>query len=307
MKRLTSIIAIALVCSGAFAQTKEKAPKYSPQAGDFSIGLSINPMAAANYQPKNGDFLGEFITTKAGNPQQMFMVGQPLVSVRMKYMISEKLAFKATVGFSGSQSNYREYVKDDYICNVENPKIDAKTIDAVNASVNGGAATIGLEGFLGKGALRFIFGGSLYYAIGGGHINFNYGNKYAPYNGFNPTTMWMTTKDAANSLNEFTSPVLGITNGRPLCRNTIGVNQQVGLMVDAGLECFVYDRISVGLTASIVPIAFGWQGQTYSVYEGYSTISQDIQTWNKLVSPGSRALTYGTDNLAINISVNYYF
>lgn len=306
MKRIISTIIIAMVCTSAFAQ-KEKAPKYSPEAGDLSIGFNINPMAVSGYMPKTGEFLGDFITTKEKDPKQMYMAGQPLVSVRLKYMLSDKLALKASLGFSGSQSYYREYVKDDYAQNIENPKLDAKTVDLVTESINGGAATIGIEGFLGKGMLRFVFGGSLYYSIGAGHTNFKYGNAYAPYNGFNPTTMWMTKMGGDNSLNEFKTGTLGIAAGRPLCRNTRGVNQQLGIMVDAGLECFVYDRISVGLTASIIPVAFAWQGQTWTVYEGYSTTTQDIQTYNDLVSPGSRALTYGTSNLGVNISVNYYF
>jgi len=306
MKRIIAMTLALVLGFSAMAQDKAKADRFQPKAGDWSIGLSINPMAASGfkYQPGTGEFIGAYIEGLAGNPEQMYIVGQPVTSFRYKRFITDKFAVKASLGFSGSSNTYKEYVSSD-LAVWKDANSQEQVVDKAKANLGGGSLAIGVEGNLGKGALRFVYGLELVYSMGAGTMNFEYGNAFAPYNSYAPTTMGMAAKDG--SLNEYKDEKLGIAWARPAVRNEIGLVQQVGLLFELGAEYFVYDRMSIGLTASILPAAYTWQGQTWGIYEGYSTYSMKIEQYNRLVSPGSHALTYGTGNLGINISLNYYF
>ena len=52
---------------------------------------------------------------------------------------------------------------------------------------------------------------------------------------------------------------------------------------------------------------FSFQPQTYTIYEGFSSLSGKVEQYNGLVSPGSNALLYGTENLGCRLTLNYYF
>lgn len=309
MKKIFTIAILVLVCGAASAQ-KDKGERFSPKAGDWSLGVSINPVAAGGfkYQPKASEFVGDYLLTAGKNPQQMFMLSQPLASIRLKYFLSDKWAFKASLGFSGSAINYKEYVKDDWAL-ANDPTSEALVVDEVKGKLNGGGLALGFESNLGKGPVKFIFGLGLIYSFGGGVIDFKYGNEFASFNGFKPTTIGMAdmTGSAGENLNDFTDPKQGIDWARPAERNNIGICQQLGLTLNAGIEWFVVDRISVGLTADFIPVAINFQPQTWGLYEGYSKNSEKVEKYARLVSPGSNAITYGLNNLGVNISVNYYF
>ena len=56
-----------------------------------------------------------------------------------------------------------------------------------------------------------------------------------------------------------------------------------------------------------------FQPQTYTTYEGYTSLAiaggsdeGSVIEYNKLVSPGSTGLLYGTNNFGLRLSLNYY-
>lgn len=312
MKRIIStIVLLAAVSAASFAQNEAR-EKFSPKAGDYSVGININPMAASafKFQPKAGEFAGTWINSIAANPEQMFYISpNSLLAVQVKYMLSSKTALKASIGFSGSYISYKEYIDDD-ARKYYDPASQAQTVDALNSKVNGGSLVIGLESMLGKGSLKFTVGGSIAYAIGGGVLDFKYGNGYDNINGFKPTTSSWTTAGAEGSLNEYDvtkKTEMGFSSVRPLRRYNMGACQSLGLLVDLGLEWFFYENFSCGAKVSVLPLLVNFQPQTYSVYEGYSNFTKNIETDNLLVSPGSIGLNYGLDNLGVNLSLNYWF
>ena len=58
---------------------------------------------------------------------------------------------------------------------------------------------------------------------------------------------------------------------------------------------------------NFTPIMYTFQPQTYTIYEGFSTNTGKVEKYNGLVSPGSDAFLYGTENIGLRLSVNYYF
>lgn len=307
MRRLIASVLVLLLACSAFAQKTER-EHFTPKKGNYSFGVSINPLAGAScFQPNANDFAGTWINGLCGNPQEMFMLSpHSLASVRFKYFASEKLAVKASLGFTGSHINYKEYVQDDYAHYLDATS-EAKVVDHVKSDLNGASIMVGIESNLGKGAVRFTYGLSFLYAIGGGNVTFKYGNEFGSYNNWKPSTM--AEMQDKGKLNDYDSDnaKFGIAYARPVKRNNIGYIQDLGLAVDLGIEWFVVDRISLALNASVLPLLFTWQGQTWGAYEGYSTLTENVHSYNRLVSPGSTGLVYGIGNLGLDISLSYWF
>jgi hypothetical protein len=106
-------------------------------------------------------------------------------------------------------------------------------------------------------------------------------------------------------LDDFRSK-LGIAYARPVKRYNSGYIHGLGVQVDAGLEFFLAERISLGLAMTFTPIMGVFQPKTYSEYEGFSTNTGRVESFNELVSPGSNALLYGTENIGCRLTLSYY-
>lgn len=310
---ILSLAALTLMSMSAVAQVDgtQKAPRFSPKRGDWSIGATFNP-ATLSYrlkmQPKHGEFAGEFIEGMASSKKQMFILSQdPLASFRFRYFLSDKLTFRATLGLNGSHIDYREYVDDD-LAKAANPDSKNQVVDAVISNLNSGSLAVGLQYMAGTGPLRFIAGFGVTYSIAGGGLSFNYGNTMTPENRV-PSSMPMTrpaTSGTAASFNDFQAD-LGITYARPTERYNVGYIHGVGINADMGVEWFMSGRLSLAGAMTFTPLMFVFQPQTWSKFEGYSTKTGLVEKYNDLVSPGSHAVLYGTENIGINISLNYYF
>ncbi len=304
-------IACAFLCLGMGAIAQNSSDNGSqksfakPTGGDFSIGIRFNPIAASKasdmVQTAAGDFVGNSIRDledKGTHPHQMFFLTQdPMVSIQGKYMLSSKMSLRASVGFGGGVFNYREYVQDD-AAKAVNEYSEAVVTDKIRATYTNGGVNLGVE-FNTTGRLRFVGGGSLVYAWGGGEIEYEYGNKMTIENQ-NPTVMDKVTMD------EFDGTA-SIKSARPLDAYNIGVSHGFGLSLDMGVEWLFVEHVSLGARVSLIPVMFAVQPQTYSVYEGYDSVLNKVVEYNQLVSEGSSYLLYGTQNISLSFSLNYYF
>lgn len=287
-------------------------PEYGPKKGDWSVGVSFNP-ATLSYrlklQPDNGEFAGAFIADKATAQKQMFILSQdPLAALRIRYFVSDNWAFRTTLGLNGSHIDYKEYVQDDLAKSV-NPLSENKVVDGIISGMNSLSLAVGAQYVSGRGPLKFVAGFSAVYAIAGGELDFYYGNAFTDLNRI-PSSMPMTMPAAAGSsdpsLNDFKS-VMGITYGRPVKRFCVGYVRGLGMSADMGVEWFMTEKLSLAGAMTFTPLMYVWQPQTYAVYEGFSSYTGKVEQYNDLVSPGSHALLYGTENIGFNISLNYFF
>lgn len=306
MKRF--ILALALLCLVATAASAQKlAESYkTPKKGDWAIGVTFNPASmgsAIALQPKNGEFAGEYLEGLAANPKQMFIMSKdPMAAIKFKYYTSSQSAFRMSVGINGSLVNYREYVQDD-LAKTLNPNSQNLVVDRATSSMNSLSLMLGKEWSKGSKAVRFIYGVDVMYTVAGGNIFFKYGNALTDLNRA-PSTMPMT--QSGGELNNFIDKSWGIAYGRPVKRNNIGYVHGIGISADAGLEIFLAENISLGAALNFTPIMVTFQPQTYTVYEGFSAKTGKVEQVNGLVSPGSNALLYGTQNIGCRISLTYY-
>ncbi len=299
-----SILGIVLLFNHSiFAQQKPIPEGFLPEAGSTAVGFSINPIAGIRVTNlfKDNAFVGNTIASTGSLPHQMFLLAQePMASIRVKHKLSNVIAVKGSVGFSGGYFNYQEYVADDQ-ARLINPLSEDVVADAIKFNMASGGVSVGIEFTGGERKLRFVGGVNLLYAFGGGKIKFDYGNEITAFNQV-PTCMPLIT----DSLNNFQGGG-GLQYARPLERYNIGFEHGVGLSCDLGLEWFIVPRLSLGAAVTFTPIMVVFQPQTYTIFEGYSSARSEVVEYNKLVSPGSTYLLYGTENLGMSLSIHYYF
>ena len=307
---MKKLIFVALLCSlavSAAAQDK------LPSAGAFSFGVTFNPAAKTGdvqFQPETGDFAGEYILGLGDCPKQMYMLAKdPLAAFNMRLQFSDYVAFKATLGCNGSKVNYKEFVTDDVAVKA-NPTSTDKVVDIVTSNMNMVSLGAGLEFYQGFGSLRLTTGVGAVYAVASGNMQFAYGNEITSENK-TPTTMGMTQKKVGDTptLNESkgvsnTGPKIGWS--RPLERKNVGVNTGIGITCDMGLEYFLTDKIAIGGALAFTPFMVVKQGKTYSLYEGWATNGNALVTYEDLVSPGSNAVLYGTENFSFRLSISCF-
>lgn len=303
-----AISSMVLFLSAIVSLSGQEKSVYTPEKGDWAVGVVFNPASMSSQmlaQPKAGQFLGDWISSNASSPHQMFMLSQdPVAALRFKYRTSRNWSLRMSVGFNGSVVNYREYVPDDMALAL-NPESQNLVVDNVRSELNSGSFMLGMEYMSGTGTVRFVIGADLLYSVAGGHLYFDYGNRMTDLNHV-PSSMPMTSEMKDGSLNDFTSRH-GISYGRPLDRYNSGYIHALGLSFDMGIEVFLNSNISAGLTMNFTPVAVAFQPETYTVYEGFSTYTGKVENYTGFVSPGSSALLYGIENIGARISLNYYF
>lgn len=315
MKKLLTLISLALLVSlslSAQSKSEKKAP-WKPQAGNFSFGITFNPMAMAgkSYQPGTGDYAGNFVEAFGTDPKQMFILGkEPLASFMLKYRMSEHLSLRGNIGFTGSLINYKEYVDDDAALR-ENSLSQAKTVDVIHNKLNSVSLGVGVEMHKNIGAFQFNLGAGLLWAVGGGSISTTYGNPLNEEGGWKRSTMpYLRVSADPNSptLNQFAAidTKNAIANGYLVESYNQGYVHGLGLSVDMGVEWFCLPQVSVALSLTMTPVMGIFQPQTWSIYEGYSSWTNRVDQYNKLISPGSNAILYGTETFGFRFSLNYY-
>jgi hypothetical protein len=308
MKRFISALAlICLIATSASAQKSEKS-YYTPKKGDWAVGVIFNPASLGSklaIQPKHGEFAGTYVQGLALDKRQMFIMSQdPVAGIRFKYHTSNKSALRISAGLNGSVVNYREYVTDDRAVAL-NPNSTNKVVDNAQSAFNSVSLMVGNEWKLGEKAVKFVFGFDVMYTVAGGKLRYQYGNAITEYNKV-PSTMPMLDTTTNEGVNDWVENA-AIPYARPVRSYNQGYIHGIGISVDMGLECFVAERLSLGVALNFTPLMFTIQPRTWTTYEGFNNWSGKVEEFTNLVSPGSNALLYGTENIGCRISMQYYF
>jgi hypothetical protein len=300
MKKYTLLLAFAMICFTAISAQKND---HVPPAGSSAIGIVVNPVSGirANSIFQAGDFIGNAIVAQAASPYQMFILADPMISFRYKYKINSTTAFRASLGFSGAKFNYKEFILDDITHKVD-PLSTDQVEDIIHFGMIGGGMNVGLEFSGGTGNLRFTGGFGVVYSFGGGSMRFTYGNTMTEDN---PAPTVMPLIDSLRGKGYFYD--INLANARPLERYNVGIEHAFGLSLDLGIEWFFAKNLSLGASVNLTPLIFAIQPETYTNFEGYSITDKSVMNFAKKISSGSNYLLYGTENIGLLISINYYF
>ena len=307
MKRLMSIILVALLALPLFAQETATAPKtkkvakdhseWLPKQGDWSVGFSLNPLATFvgnAFNGKTDNSLGDL----AGEPllEDKLGMANPMVSIMGSYMFSDQLALHANIGFGYSHKKTNEYVLDDAALFFD-PFSRVKVIDANIYDKAYGSIALGAEYRVGKTLpVQGVFGFGLNYAFGQTSRTYTYGNAITEMNQ-KPTVADPALYEAVAGY---------MPNARKLHTEATDLIHMVGGYVSVGVECFVAPKVALGASVNF-GIYYEVNPACANIYEGWNTLSQQVEEFTELVAPASHGFHIGTDNIGANLYLAFYF
>lgn len=296
-----SLLLLASAASAQEVQVAKKGNRMTPSKGDFSVGFTFNPVALSKklkYQPSIGTFAGDWVGSQAEYPHQMFFLStDPLASFLVKYRFTDHWGIRASLGFTGSRTNYKEYLVDDYAKHMSMNQesggySDKLVVDVITAKLLGLTVGVSAEYTKNFGALSVIAGFGIQYALGGGSMSFKYGNDYiyeeeggGRWINYKPTTTAYTqmktnelepgvlnpyeNKDGTYIYNGFDTRCLSKSaTVRPADRYNIGYSNGIGITCDMGIEWFFAGKMSLTAAITFTPLMVLFQTETYATFEG---------------------------------------
>ena len=296
---LSLLVATAAFADGADKPTPEdKAKKdYSswlPAQGDMSVGFALDPLATFAGNLFNGN-LDNTLGNLAGEP--LLSLPTPCVSIMGTYMLTNQLALRANIGFGYSLKQDNFFVQDDAALAL-NDLSNAKVTDRIHSQLLSGSFSAGIEYRLGKRLpIQGVFGAGLSYACGMATATYAYGNAITELNQ-NPS---MNSNMPAT---ETVTPYL--PNARLLSVQSSDMIHMVGVYGSVGVEWFVTPKVALGANVNLGIYYELNPSQTF-VYEGWNTITEQVDQHTELVAPASHGFHFGTDNIGANLYMAFYF
>lgn len=285
MKRIITSAAMAclLFLNASYATAQENtAPVYTPEAGDFSVGVDLIPL----FRTIGGAF-NDSETPVGGHPfLEENMLCKPNVSIIGKYMFSDKWGIKVDLGLMVKSNNYRSYVQDDKMV-VLDPLSEAKVVDRERITKTGGSLMVGAEYRLGKRRVQGVFGMGALFGFSSLKTSYSYGNAITELNQ-QPTSSMME-------------------NGYRITeQQTSGANIMAGIYGSIGAEWFVAPKIAIG--ADVKLSLFGIFGtQAWQKSEGWNEALGRVEKRTDLLTPGNDGINFSTDNIGGALYMNFYF
>ena len=286
---------LLLFCILSFMNVKAQDDKkvYLPKQGNIAVSFDAAPILkyAGNIfnATSNNSFdnIGGKPTSAEGTEYFEIEGITPDVSIMGKYMLTDNFAIRANIGVQLRSLTTNIYVTDD-MSNITNPLSENKLIDTRYDTKNGLSANVGVEYRKGDNRIQGIFGGGILLGRNNVKTEYQYANALTILNQ-SPSSAWNATYGDYRILNE-------VTNS----------NMFFGITGNVGIEWFVSPMISLGAEVNLT--AYHVKGaQTYITSEGYSPALNDVVTRNDIISPGDKALVFGTDNLGGSLYLSFYF
>lgn len=298
---LSLLVATAAFADGADKPTPEDKGKkdYSswlPAQGDMSVGFSLDPLATFAGNLFNGN-LDNTLEDLAGEPLLYRQLPNSCVSIMGTYMLTNELALRANIGFGYSLKQNNFFVQDDAALAFDDLS-NAKVIDQMNSQILSGSFSAGIEYRLGKRLpIQGVFGAGLSYACGMSKSTYAYGNAITQLNQNPSMNSEMPATDAVTKY---------LPNARLLSVQSSDMIHMVGVYGSVGVEWFVTPKVALGANVNLGIYYELNPSETY-VYEGWNTITEQVDQHTELVAPASHGFHFGTDNIGASLYMAFYF
>lgn len=298
---LSLLVATAAFADGADKPTPEDKGKkdYSswlPAQGDMSVGFSLDPLATFAGNLFNGN-LDNTLEDLAGEPLLYRQLPNSCVSIMGTYMLTNELAVRANIGFGYSLKQNNFFVQDDAALAFDDLS-NAKVIDQMNSQILSGSFSAGIEYRLGKRLpIQGVFGAGLSYACGMSKSTYAYGNAITQLNQNPSMNSEMPATEAVTKY---------LPNARLLSVQSSDMIHMVGVYGSVGVEWFVTPKVALGANVNLGIYYELNPSETY-VYEGWNTITEQVDQHTELVAPASHGFHFGTDNIGASLYMAFYF
>lgn len=281
------------------AQTTEKKEKPTlPKTGDFGFGIDLVPVLDYVGNMFNGTMNNSF-NTFGGDPVFGLGIFAPTVSIKGRYMQTDKMAYRFNFSTVGRSFNQNVYVRDD-AAYFQDPLSESKVIDTYKQQRSGMSFSAGIEQRRGYNRIQGYAGVDLIYGFESVTDNYMYGNALTEVN-----------QTPARTAGGFTIPATPIpvpywTQTYVTGRYYDGSMQYVGLGAVAGVEYFLASHLSIGGEVHLYALQM-FSRQSYQKQEGFNTTTNQVETRTELLSPGNSMFSFGTENLGGKLYMMFYF
>lgn len=292
MKRHILILFILVgVFMNVSAQDNEKV--YLPEKGDFSVGISLNPLlnfVGNIFNGSENNAIGNIGGESSLSGLDSYEKGvTPDISIMGKYMLTNSWGVRANIGLMIGNDQYNEYVQNDEAV-MQNPFDESKLVDTKNITSSGVSIMLGTEYRKGKKRIQGVFGAGLLLGFKTNKISYDYSNQMTTINQL-PSTAW---NDVYNEYGYRTLVEQG------------GNDCFIGATGSVGVEWFVAPKVALGAEVNL-NIYYVFGGQRYVETEGYNSSSKKIERQCDLMSPGHNQFRFGTENLGGSLYMSFYF
>ena len=269
-----------------------------PAKGDFSLGFSLDPLTTYLGNFFNGNTnnaLGALGGEPINDAASQLAWGKPIVSIMGTYMLSDNLAAKANVGFGFSATQNNQYALDEAAAFLD-PLSRAKVIYSEHRHIATGSLALGVEYRVGKTRpVQGVFGAGVNYSFGSYSKKYTYGNAI---------TEAIQAPDIA--VGTYAAPAGYMPQARILTEQNPELIHMVGLYGSVGVEWFVAPKIALGANVN-VGLYYAVNLARATTYEGWNTMSKEVETFTELITPANQGFHFGTDNIGANLYVAFYF
>lgn len=281
-KAFSLFVVLLFSISATYAQDSSDVILH-PQKGEFGIGFNTVPVFS----------FFSFVDNKDDELNRWDFFGTN--TFRVKYLISERTALRASLSVNSSYNRFGNDVFDD----TQNTP-DARVTDYATLTSQFYATTVGVEWRKGSEKIEGVFGtelaGMFYYET----TKYDYGNSFGLLNQAPTSTTWAKDDNSRQLDVQTSSP-----SGERLKSYSSGAQYGIGIRPFIGVEYFLASKISLG-------VEFGWYFM-YSYQEsGLETHEYFIPSVNETrlrQQPTPQNRTYATevDNAQGTIMLMFYF
>ncbi len=291
IKKITALLMLSVLPLGVLTAQEEK--DYLPKAGDWAIGIDMQPVYSFFGNLANGDAgngLGQF-----GGEDAFGAI--PSVSIMGKYMLDNTTAIRLNLGIEKAVDHHYDYRLDD-VKNSDQPS-GAKVQDYYKHNDAIYSLAAGIEFRKGENRIQGYVGADLVFEYEKDRYNISYGNILTNVNQ-NPT------RDAAT----YNALGLGVYNvgywNNSYLTESYRKSTILGLAGKVGVEYFVVPKLAFGGEVSLMA-AERFEAGSYTIQEGYNPISDQVETYTELVSPANREFYLGTLDMGGKLFMIFYF
>lgn len=294
IKKITTLLMLSVLPLGVLTAQEEK--DYLPKAGDWAIGIDMQPV----YQYIGNMFNG-YGTDGTANTLNQFggedalgIIGD--VSIMGKYMLDNTTAIRFNVGMEKDNIHNATYQIDDKALFL-NPLSEAKVTDVEHWNSAYYSLAAGIEFRKGKDRIQGYYGADLVLATGKERYKFDYGNA-------------VTELNQSPHRTNYNGVGLGVAN--PGYWSNVFITESFekdvifGIAGKLGVEYFIAPKLSLGGEVSLL-ISKTISKVEYTKSEGYNPSTAQVETHTELVSPKDRAFHMGTDNMGGKLFMMFYF
>ena len=302
IKKIATLLMLSVLPLGVLTAQDEVKKDYLPKAGDWAIGIDMQPVY---------EFVGNmFYTGQGGTPatrrntlgsfggEETFGLGAINRTIMGKYMLDKTTAFRVNLGIGKQVSDNFAYIQDDKE-RFLNPLSEADVIDhqKINAAVYSLAA--GLEFRKGKDRIQGYVGADLLFAYNKAKYTYTWGNAITEIN---------QTPSHANFVWDiaYNPNYAGYFAGTERILEHAGNSTYIGIAGRVGVEYFVAPKLALGGEVSLAAYE-KIDSKRYAKVEGFNAANAQVEEFTELRIPQNRTFYLRTDDLGGKLFMMFYF